>query len=99
VQATKTLVSRRLDRMLYWRRVSGVLLILGWFVVLLGLATLFTTFRYTPQELASIVANRPSWFMNPFWLLPAPAYFRIVSGAMVLVGFLLVAVASVSRND
>jgi hypothetical protein len=64
----------------------------GVLLVALGCTGLYWSIGYTPDQLANIVDLNPGWFLNPFYLLPAPEYFRPIGFGMIGAGWLLILV-------
>jgi hypothetical protein len=81
------------------RRVWSIVLVLGLGFLLTGGISLFMTVHYTPEELMTIIATNPKWFMDPSWLHPSPASIRKVCALMMFAGLVLATIAMANRID
>ncbi len=91
-------VGRRLDRLLRLQFLLRCVLLIGWFMIILGLLAVFMTARLTPDQLASMLSTNPNFSLTIMHWITAPTNFGNVGEALLMLGFGLVSLAIIWKK-
>ena len=89
---------RRLDRLLKLQLFWGTTQLTGWLLIILGGIAISMTMRLTPDQLAGRLSTNPKLSLTIVPWITAPANFRILGAALLLLGFVLVSFASMWKR-
>src|SRR5580698_11506567 len=85
--------ARRFDRLLKLQLIWIGLMLVGWFMIILGALAVSMTLRLTPDQLATRLSSNPNLFLTIMPWITAPPTFRILGAALLMLGLGLVSLS------
>jgi hypothetical protein len=86
MKSPNTDIARRLEHLVRLQFLRRVILLVGCIMIALGGSALIMTIRYTPEQLAGLLAANPKRIMDIWVWMPVPPHFRMVGTVLLLAG-------------